>query len=65
MGAVVTLDDVVTMLLAEAVLKRALAWRPCLGDARVALLLSLSCSIAMGASTETQRRAERAGWVYR
>lgn len=65
MGAVVTLDDVVTMLIAEAIVEHARTWRPSLRDVRAAILMPSAVEMSIGASTETQRRALRAGWVYR
>lgn len=60
-----TLDDIVTMLLAEAIDEHACAWRPCSRDVREARLLSSARALSAGASAETQRRAVAAGWVYR
>lgn len=60
-----TLDDIVTMLLAEAIDELVGEWRPCSRDVREARLLSSARALSAGASAETQRRAVAAGWVYR
>lgn len=60
-----TLDDIVTMLLAEAIDEHACSWRPCSRDVREARLLSSALVMSVGYNAETQQRAQRAGWVYR
>jgi hypothetical protein len=60
-----TIDDVVTMLLAEAIREYACTWRPCSRYVSEAILLSSARALSVGANAETQRRAVRAGWVYR